>query len=58
MKITLKDVSFSYTDSIDDAILKDVNLQIESGECVVLAGESGSGKTTISFFACKHHMEI
>ena len=48
MKITLKDVSFSYTDSIDDAILKDVNLQIESGECVVLAGESGSGKTTIS----------
>ena len=48
MKITLKNVSFSYTDSIDDAILKDINLQIESGECVVLAGESGSGKTTIS----------
>ena len=48
MNITLKDVSFSYTDSIDDAILKDINLQIHSGECVVLAGESGSGKTTIS----------
>ena len=48
MNITLKNVSFSYTDSIDDAIIKDINLQIESGECVVLAGESGSGKTTIS----------
>ena len=48
MNITLKNVSFSYTDSIDDATLKDINLQIESGECVVLAGESGSGKTTIS----------
>ena len=48
MNISLKNVSFSYTDSIDDATLKDINLQIESGECVVLAGESGSGKTTIS----------
>jgi energy-coupling factor transport system ATP-binding protein len=48
MNISLKNVSFSYTDSIDDAILKDINLQIHSGECVVLAGESGSGKTTIS----------
>ena len=48
MKISFKNVSFSYTDSIDDAIIKDINLQIESGECVVLAGESGSGKTTIS----------
>ena len=48
MNISIKNVSFSYTDSIDDAIIKDINLQIESGECVVLAGESGSGKTTIS----------
>ena len=48
MNISIKNVSFSYTDGIDDAIIKDINLQIESGECVVLAGESGSGKTTIS----------
>ena len=48
MNITLKKVSFSYTDSIYDAVLKDISLQINSGECVVLAGESGSGKTTIS----------
>ena len=48
MKITLKDISFSYSDSLDDAILKNLNLEIRSGECVVLAGESGCGKTTIS----------
>ena len=48
MNISIKNVSFSYTDCIDDAVLKDVNLQSEAGECVVLAGESGSGKTTIS----------
>ena len=48
MNITLKNVSFSYTDSLDDAVIKDLNLKIRSGECVILAGESGCGKTTIS----------
>ena len=48
MNISLKNISFSYTDSLDDVILKNLNLEIRSGECVVLAGESGCGKTTIS----------
>ena len=48
MNISLKNVSFSYTDSLDDAVIKDLNLEIRSGECVILAGESGCGKTTIS----------
>jgi energy-coupling factor transport system ATP-binding protein len=48
MNITLKNVSFSYTDSLDDAVIKDLNLEIRSGQCVILAGESGCGKTTIS----------
>lgn len=48
MNITLKNVSFSYSDSLDDAIIKNLNFEIKSGECVVLVGESGCGKTTIS----------
>ena len=48
MTITLKNVSFSYTESLDDAIIRKLNFEIKSGECVVLVGESGCGKTTIS----------
>ena len=48
MTITLKNVSFSYTESLDDAIIRNLNFEIKSGECVVLVGESGCGKTTIS----------
>jgi energy-coupling factor transport system ATP-binding protein len=48
MNIWLKNVSFSYTESLDDAVIKNLNFEIKSGECVVLVGESGCGKTTIS----------
>ena len=48
MTITLKNVSFSYSDSLDNAIIRKLNFEIKSGECVVLVGESGCGKTTIS----------
>jgi len=48
MNIALKNVSFSYAESLDDAVIKNLNFEIKSGECVVLVGESGCGKTTIS----------
>lgn len=48
MNITLKNISFSYSDSLDNAVIKNLNFEIKSGECVVLVGESGCGKTTIS----------
>ena len=48
MNIWLKNVSFSYTESLDNAVIKNLNFEIKSGECVVLVGESGCGKTTIS----------
>ena len=48
MNIALKNVFFSYAESLDDAVIKNLNFEIKSGECVVLVGESGCGKTTIS----------
>ena len=48
MKIFLQHVSFSYSDDMEKAVLRDLNLEIQAGECVVLAGESGCGKTTLS----------
>ena len=45
--IELKDVSFRYEGS-KDQVLRHVSLIIEKGECVVLTGLSGCGKTTIT----------
>ena len=45
--IDLKNISFSYAGQ-ESGGLKDVSLQIPSGQCVLLCGESGCGKTTIS----------
>lgn len=43
--ITFDNVSFTYGDGKE--VLKDINLQIRSGETVALVGPSGGGKTTI-----------
>ena len=45
--IELKDVSFRY-DGSDGDNLSGISLKIKSGECVVLTGKSGCGKTTIT----------
>lgn len=45
--IELKDVSFRYEGAKEQA-LSHVSLKIEKGECVVLTGISGCGKTTIT----------
>jgi len=44
MKITLESVSFTYNGR---SVLKDVNLEIESGKVYLLVGKNGSGKTTL-----------
>ena len=44
--IEIQDVSFSYEKS--ERTLSQINLNIRQGECVVLIGESGCGKTTIT----------
>ena len=48
--IELKNVSYSYSDSGADssAALKNVNLKINKGEFIGIAGHTGSGKTTVA----------
>lgn len=43
--IEFQNVYFSYKDS--DAAIKDISFSIKQGECTVLCGRSGSGKSTI-----------
>ena len=45
--IELKQINFSYADETDGG-LKEINLSINKGECVLLCGRSGCGKTTIT----------
>ena len=46
--IQLRDVSFTYTGGGDTKGLSGINLTIGEGETVVLCGESGCGKTTLT----------
>ena len=43
----LNDVSFHYGNS-DEGALHDLDMQINKGECVLLCGSSGCGKTTVT----------
>jgi ATP-binding cassette subfamily B protein len=44
-KFKFKNVNFFY--NADDVTLKNINLEVEPGECVAFVGESGSGKSTL-----------
>ena len=44
--VALENVSFKYELSSEWSI-KDVSLEVAKGECVLLAGRSGCGKTTV-----------
>lgn len=43
--VELRNVSFTY-EGVDAPAIKDVSFSVAPGECVVLCGESGCGKTT------------
>ncbi len=46
--MSFENVTFSYGDDDDDqVVLKDINLNIKSGETVALVGMSGGGKSTL-----------
>jgi len=45
--IISNDVSFQYLHT-EEPFLKDINLEVKQGECVLICGASGSGKTSFS----------
>lgn len=46
-KVEFKDVTFSYTGSHADPVLKNINFSVEPGETVAILGATGSGKTSL-----------
>ena len=46
--IEIQNVSYSYQEDGADQSLKHIDLKIQDGECVLLCGKSGCGKTTIT----------
>ena len=46
-KITFKDVSFRYYKNSEEAVLDNINLEIEAGSTVGIIGSTGCGKTTL-----------
>lgn len=50
-RVEFSGVNFRYG-SLDRDVLRDVTLTVEPGECVVIRGESGIGKSTIARLLC------
>jgi subfamily B ATP-binding cassette protein MsbA len=46
-RISFENVLFSYGRDGDDAVLKDINLQVEPGRLIALVGPSGAGKSSL-----------
>lgn len=46
----MEDISFSYENNRNVQNLTDINLNVEKGEVILLCGESGCGKTTLTRF--------
>jgi ATP-binding cassette subfamily B protein len=45
-RVTFEDVSFRYPNS-DEYVLRDLDIEAESGQMIALLGKTGSGKTTV-----------
>jgi len=51
--IVFDNVSFSYDDAPDEAVLVDFNMQVKQGETIALVGPTGGGKSTIVNLICR-----
>ena len=47
-KISLKNVSFNYSNEKKNKVLKNINIEISSGSRIGIIGKSGSGKSTLA----------
>ena len=47
-KISLKNVSFNYSNEQKDIVLKNINIEIPAGSRIGIIGKSGSGKSTLA----------
>ena len=47
-KISLKNVSFNYSNEKKDIVLKNINIEIPAGSRIGIIGKSGSGKSTLA----------
>lgn len=45
--ITFKDVNFSYSKNLENSVLEDVDIKINSGETIGIIGGTGSAKSTL-----------
>ena len=46
-RVRIEDVAFTYPSNPERSVLREVDLEVRSGETVALVGPSGSGKTTV-----------
>jgi ATP-binding cassette subfamily B protein len=53
-RITLEGVGFTYPTG-DEAVLRDIHLDVEPGSVVALVGRSGAGKTTLCNLIARFH---
>lgn len=45
--ISIENLSFAYSSNVEKLVLKDINLNINQGDFIILCGPTGCGKTTL-----------
>lgn len=46
--LKIENLNFQYEAALEKDALQNINITVAKGECVVLTGESGCGKTTLT----------